>query len=265
MSKTTVVSLKKKKQMGEPIVLLTAYDCIMGQLLAEVGVDIVLVGDSLGNVFQGDTSTQSVTISQMVYHTAAVRRGWPDGFIVADMPFMTAVVSEADTVRHAGRLIQSGRADAVKIEVMHARQLPLLAAVVASGIPVMAHIGFTPQAVTQLGGYRVQGRTDASAAACLELAKQCEAQGAFSVLLELVPDAVSKQITAAVSVPVIGVGAGPSCDGQGLVSTDVVGLSPKVPQFATQYADVRSSMKQAFSSFQAAVSDGSFPTSFTQA
>lgn len=261
MSRTTVVSLQHKKQSGTPITMVTAYDYIMAQILSTVGIDVVLVGDSLGNVFQGQPTTQSVTLDHMVYHTAAVRRGWPTGFIVSDMPFLTATLSESDAIQQAGRLLQDGGADAVKIEVVSPRQIPILGAIVASGIPVMAHLGFTPQSVTQLGGYRVQGKTLEAANQCCQWAIACENQGAFSIVLELVPQSVTQSVTASVAIPVIGVGAGSGCDGQGLVCTDIVGLSPQIPRFAKAYANVRDTMTQAFTEFQSAVHSEIFPQS----
>ena len=249
--------MKKKtswleKNYNNAITLLTAYDAVLARLISTTTTDIILVGDSLGNTTQGHASTVPVTLDDMLYHTKAVRRGAPAHYIVADMPFLTGSIGIEDSIRNAGQLIQAG-ADAVKLEIMSNRQLDSLRAITDSGIAVISHLGFTPQALSRIGGYKQQGKTEADCVYYRRLARDSIQAGAIALLLELMPDALAKSITEASEIPVIGVGAGPFCDGQGLVTYDVLGLSERPPRFATAYCDGAGIITAALNSFITAV------------
>ena len=239
--------------------MLTAYDAPMAALLDASGIPIILVGDSLGNVVLGYDNTLPVTMTDMLHHTKAVSRGGKQSLIVADMPFLSYQISVDEAKRHAGQLIQEGGAQAVKVEVGEA-DIAVIQAIVGMGIPVMAHVGFTPQSVYQQGGYRVQGRTESEQERILTLAKQIENAGAFSVVLEMVPASLAGLITKTLHIPTIGIGAGVDCDGQVLVTQDVLGMTDKTPpKFVKPYASVHSVMHDAISRFKQDVEGGQYP------
>jgi 3-methyl-2-oxobutanoate hydroxymethyltransferase len=250
--------LRKKKQRGEPIAMLTAYDAAIARLLDRAGVDAILVGDSLGMVALGYSTTVEVTLDAMVHHAAAVSRGVERALVVADMPFLSYQVNADEAVRNAGRLLQQGGAAAVKLEGGR----PLVDTVrrlVDAGIPVMGHLGLLPQSVHRLGGYRRQATEPESAATLLEDARALEAAGAFAVVLEMIPPAVARAVTAALSVPTIGIGAGADCDGQVLVTNDLLGLTERPPSFARQYADLSETIARACRSYVDDVRSRRFP------
>jgi 3-methyl-2-oxobutanoate hydroxymethyltransferase len=254
-----VPDLKEMKKRGERIVALTAYDATMARLLDRAGMDVILVGDSLGMVVMGCETTLPVTLDVMVHHTQAVCRGVKRALVVTDMPFLTYQVSAAEAVRNAGRILQEGGATAVKIEGGR----PMLEAVsrlVDVGIPVMGHLGLTPQSVHRLGGFRGQARTEEDAALLVEDARSLEAAGAFSIVLESIPEDVARRVTAELSIPTIGIGAGPYCDGQVLVSYDVFGLyDGPMPPFVKQYAKLGDQMRAAAEAYAGDVRSGRYP------
>jgi len=212
-------------------------------------VDMLLVGDSMGNVFYGHENTLPVTLDQIIYHTQAVVKGAKQALVVADMPFMSAQISTEETKRNAGLLLKEGGAQAVKIEVTSSN-LSAIKSVLEMGIPVMAHLGLTPQSVHQLGGYKMQGKTEQSANLLLELAKECEKIGCFSIVLELIQPEITAQITQSVSIPTIGIGSGKQCDGQVLVTQDLLGLTfDKVPGFVKPYANLNDTIKNSIASY----------------
>ena len=259
MTKIAIQDLARWKREGHPWVCLTAYDAPTARVLASAEVPVVLVGDSLGNVILGHKSTVPVTMDDMVHHCAAVRRGAPELFVVGDLPFLAAQVSPEGAVRNAGRLIQEGGADAVKLEGGLAR-VDAVRSIVEAGIPVMGHLGLTPQSATQLGGFRVQGVNEKAARRILEDALVLEEAGAFSIVLECVPSALAKMITAEVSIPIVGIGAGNAVDAQVLVFHDLVGLSGDFqPRFVRRYAEVEDVMKDAVERFQRDVAAREFP------
>lgn len=250
MSKrTTVVDLKKLKEAGTRIVMLTAYDATMASLLERAGVDVLLVGDSVGMVVLGHDNTVAVSLDEMVHHTRAVSRGSREALIVADMPFLSYQTGLDDAVRNAGRLIQEGGAGAVKIEG-GAGVVEVAKRLVEVGIPVMGHLGLTPQSYHALGGFVRQATTPESAEQLLQDAGRLEAAGVFSIVLEAIPADVAAKVTASVSVPTIGIGAGPGCDGQVLVSNDMLGLFDRfVPPFVKQYARLAETVVEAAREF----------------
>jgi len=251
--------LKEKKQRGEKIVALTAYDFAMAQILDRAGVDVLLVGDSLANVVLGLETTLPVTLDAMVHHTAAVSRGAGRALVVADMPFLAAQVSVPSAVRNAGRLMSEGGAAAVKIEGGRP-VLDVVRRLVDIGIPVMGHLGLLPQSVHQLGGYGQQAKGEEEAAKLLEQARALEEAGAFSLVLESIPPEVAGTVTAELGIPTIGIGAGPSCDGQVLVSYDMLGLSQgPVPHFVRRYADLGATILEAARRYGDDVRSGRFP------
>lgn len=248
------------KERGERIVVLTAYDRLMAALVHASGADLILVGDSLGQVVLGHESTLAVTLDDMIHHAAAVRRGAPDAFVVVDLPFLTYQVDENEAVRNAGRVLQETGAQAVKIEGGSPRMQALTARLVETGIPVMGHVGLTPQSVHALGGYRVQGRGDAGARRVQAEARGLAEAGAFAVVLEVVPQELAHAVTAALPVPTIGIGAGPGCDGQVLVVTDALGMDPDFqPRFVRRYADLHRTVTEALRRFGDDVRSGGFP------
>lgn len=242
----------------EPITMLTAYDAPTAGIVDEAGVDVILVGDSVGNAMLGYDTTIPVSMEEMVTVTSAVVRGTSDALVVADLPFLSIGVDRADAIENAGRFIKESGASAVKIE-SGPHTVELTEQLVQLGIPVMAHLGLTPQHVNQLGGYFRQGTTQEAAEQMMDLARAHEEAGAFSLVLEHVPANLAAAITDELSIPTIGIGAGPDTDGQVLVITDVIGLGEGVPPFARQFGDVRSEMESAVSEYLAAVEDGSFP------
>lgn len=254
-----VPDLRRKKERGEKIVMLTAYDVAMARILDGAGVDVLLVGDSLGNVVLGYETTLPVTMDAMVHHTAAVSRGARRALVVADMPFLSYQASVEDAVRNAGRLLSQGGAAAVKLEG-GAPELDAVRRLVEIGIPVMGHLGLTPQSVHQLGGFRQQARHEEDAQRMIEEARALESAGAFSIVLENIPAGVARRVTDALSIPTIGIGAGPHCDGQVLVLYDMIGLSQgAVPPFVRRYAEVGAAMRQAVEEYSADVRKGRFP------
>ena len=253
------VRARKARAGGEPLVMVTAYDAPGARLADAAGVDMLLVGDSLAMVVLGHPDTLSVTVDDMVHHTAAVARAEPDALIVADLPWLSYHVSLQDTICNAARLIRAG-AQAVKLEGGTGR-VPMIEALVAAEIPVMGHVGLTPQSVHALGGFRVQGRTAEAAIRLVESAKSLEHAGCFAVVLEGVPADVAGLVTEAVGVPTIGIGAGPDCDGQVLVYHDLLGLQDDLrPRFVRRYADLGAATVEALGGFAADVRSGRFPS-----
>lgn len=243
----------------QKIAVLTAYDALTGSLVDAAELPVVLVGDSLGNTVLGYETTLPVTMEQMLHHTAAVARGVKDALIVADMPFMSYQPSLETGLLNAGRFLKEAGADAVKIEGGVLR-FALIEALVANGIPVLGHIGLTPQSVKEMG-YKVQGKTSEQARKLMDDAMAVEQAGAFAIVLECVPPELGQMVSESLSIPTIGIGAGAGCDGQVLVLTDLLGMGDKpVPKFVKQYASLRSTMVEALSSYKKEVESGSFPT-----
>ena len=258
--KNTAATFAAAKAKGEKLSMLTAYDYSTAKLEDESGINGILVGDSLGNVVLGYEDTVSVTMEDMIHHGAAVARGAKNALVVVDMPFMSYEVTVEEAVRNAGRLMKEGRAGAVKLEggVRVAEQIR---AIVKAGIPVMGHIGLTPQSINVFGGFKVQGKSEEAARALLADAKAVEEAGAFAVVIEAVPAALAQMITDAVSSPTIGIGAGAGCDGQILVYQDMLGMfSDFTPKFVKRYANVGEVMRDAFANYAAEVASGAFPT-----
>ena len=266
--KVTIHTLRRTKVDGDKVTMLTCYDATFARLLDESGVDILLVGDSLGMVIQGHATTLPVTLDEMVYHTRAVARGTRRAHVVGDLPFMSYQASEDDAVRAAGRLVKEGGAEAVKLEG-GAQHQSLVRRLVGSGIPVMGHIGLTPQSFHQLGGFKVQGKDEEGARRLIEDARLLEAAGAYAIVLEGIPAEVATAITAAVSVPTIGIGAGAGCDGQVLVIYDLLGMNDEFkPRFVRRYEHLATRIRTAVDEYVADVRQGRFPTereSFTLA
>ncbi|CAN5736531.1 3-methyl-2-oxobutanoate hydroxymethyltransferase [soil metagenome] len=258
--RVTIRDLHDMKQRGDRIVALTAYDFLFARILDESDIDVILVGDSVGHVFSGLDSTLPVTLADMIYHTRAVRRGVRHALLVVDMPFMTFQVSPQETLRNAGRLMKESGAEAVKLEGGDEHAAEHVRTLVRAGIPVLGHIGLTPQSVHVLGGYRVQGRDDIAAERLREEAGRLEDAGAFGIVLELVPAPLAGVITQAVSIPTIGIGAGAAVDGQVLVLPDMLGLNESFsPKFLKRFADLGQAAREGVRSYAAAVRDGSYP------
>ncbi|MDX2176820.1 MAG: 3-methyl-2-oxobutanoate hydroxymethyltransferase [Candidatus Sumerlaeia bacterium] len=257
--KVRVPHLLQMKRDGRPIVMVTAYDAMFAQLADEGGVDIILVGDSAGMVVHGYETTLPVTMEMMLLHTAAVSRGGRRAMVVGDMPFMSFQVSVEESIRNAGRFVQEAGAEAVKVEGRNERVLPVIEGIAAAGIPVMGHIGLTPQSVHAFGGFRVQGRGEEAAEALVRLAKAQESAGAFSIVLEAIPVALAERITREIAIPTIGIGAGAACDGQVLVMHDLLGLNDSPPKFNRRYADLRAATLRAFRKFGRDVRERHFP------
>lgn len=263
----TIRDLQAMKVSGRKIVATTAYDVLFARLVDAAGVDMVLVGDSLGHVIAGLDSTKRVTLDQMIWHCAAVRRGLRRAMLIFDMPWMTYQVSDAEAVRNAGRALAETNATAVKLEGAGVASLAAVRACVDAGIPVMGHIGYTPQSDTALSGARVQGREEPAAERLMRDALALQEAGCFATVLELMPTALSASIASALTIPAIGIGAGAGCDGQILVLPDLIGLNEGFqPKFLKRYADVAGIVKTAVSDYAADVRDGKYPdpgTSFT--
>jgi 3-methyl-2-oxobutanoate hydroxymethyltransferase len=254
----TVRDIRAFKERRERFAMLTAYDAASARLLDAAGIPVLLVGDTLGETVLGHSNTLPVTVDDMVHHCAAVVRGVTDAFVVGDMPFMSYQASVAEGLANAGRLMKEAGVHAIKLEG-GSRVVELVARLVEAGVPVMGHIGLTPQSVHQLGGYRVQGRGEA-AQRILQDAKELEAAGVFSLVLEAIPSDLARSITESVSMPTIGIGAGPHCDGQVLVFHDAMGLtSGRVPKFVKRYAEVGDEIRAAAAAFAADVAAGTFP------
>lgn len=257
--KNTVLTFRKAKENGDKLAMLTAYDYSMAKIIDESGVNGILIGDSLGMVVKGDEDTLGVTVDDIIYHTKAVRKGAKNALIVSDMPFLSYHVSVEQAVMNAGRIMKEGGANAVKLEG-GADFAPQIRAIVNAQIPVMGHLGLTPQSINAFGGFRVQGKSEEAAKKLIEDAKALEEAGVFSITLEGIPAPVAALITKAVSVPTIGIGAGKECDGQILVYQDMLGMfSDFVPKFVKQYANIGSVMREAIGSYVKEVQDGSFP------
>lgn len=254
---TTVRDLRAKAG-EEPITMLTAYDAPTAAMVDDAGVDVVLVGDSLGNVVLGYDTTVPVSVEDMARHVGAVARATDDALVVADLPFLSYGVDDASAIEAAGRMLKEEGAQAIKLE-SGPHTVALTERMVQLGIPVMAHLGLTPQHVNQYGGYPRQGTDQEAAERILELAEAHEEAGAFSLVLEHVPSNVAAEITAALDIPTIGIGAGPDCDGQVLVFDDAVGISEWTPSFSEQFGDVRGEMEAAVDDYVAAVESGEFP------
>lgn len=255
----TTLDFLAMKRAGTKIVSLTAYDALMARMLDASGVDLILVGDSVNQVVAGRKTTLSATLEQMIYHARAVQRAVHRAMVVVDLPFLSYQVTPEDAIRNAGRVLQATDAAAVKLEG-GTTMAPTIRALVDRGIPVMAHIGLTPQSVHALGGYRVQGREEAAAERLLADARAVEDAGAFAVVLELVPSALAARITKALTIPTVGIGAGLGCDGQVLVLPDMLGMNPGfTPKFLKRYADLDGVIRAAVSSFAEDVRGGRYP------
>jgi len=260
MSRFTILDFLKKKREHKKIVMLTAYDYPFAQIVDEAGVDAILVGDSVGMVVQGLDNTLPVTMDEMIYHTKMVSRAVKNAMIIGDMPFLSYQTGIEDAIKNAGRFLKEAGASAVKMEggteiAEHIRALT------KSDIPVMAHIGLTPQSIHRMGGYRVQGRTEEAAKRLIDEAHIVEEAGAFSLLLEAIPMDLARRITEELQIPTIGIGAGPYCDGQVLVLHDIIGLFERfVPKFVKQYANLRGEVLKAIKNYKNDVETGKFPS-----
>ncbi|MBQ3773758.1 MAG: 3-methyl-2-oxobutanoate hydroxymethyltransferase, partial [Pseudobutyrivibrio sp.] len=257
--KNTVTTLQAMKAKGEKISMLTCYDYTTACLMEEAGINAILIGDSLGMTMMGYSDTLPVTVDDIIHHCASVSRGLKDTFLVADMPFMSYQTSVEDAVRNAGRLIKEGHAQAVKLEG-GATVVEQIKAITKADIPVVAHIGLTPQSINAFGGFKVQGKNLERALQIVEDAKAVEAAGAFMVTLECVPEELATLITKELSIPTIGIGAGSGCDGQVLVYQDMLGMfSDFTPKFVKKFADIGGIMKEAFMNYDKEVKAGTFP------
>lgn len=260
MTRRTTQQLVDMKVTGEPIAMVTAYDATFARLLEEAGADVLLVGDSLGMVVQGHESTLPVTMDQMVYHTAAVVRGSQRAMVVADLPFMSYQASVADAVRNGGRLLAETGCQAVKLEG-GTRSAEAVEAMVDAGIPVMGHLGLTPQSVNVFGGFKVQGREEGAAERLIAEAQRLEAAGVFAIVLETIPGDVAEQVTQAIRIPTIGIGAGVKCDGQVLVCYDLLGMVEGFsPRFLKRYANLGDAVRAATKAYVGEVKERTFPT-----
>lgn len=260
MTRLTINHIRQKKERGERICMLTAYDYITARLLDEAGVDMILVGDSLANTVLGYENTLPVTLEEMLHHTRAVMRGAHNALVVGDMPFMSYQLGEEQALTTAGRFLKETGCQAVKLEG-GVRSAPAVRRIVEAGIPVMGHIGLTPQSINQLGGFRVQGKTPKAAVGLLHDAKALEEAGAFAIVLECVPSLLAKTITCRLSIPTIGIGAGPACDGQVQVLSDILGyFDDFVPKHARRYANLGVSVRDAVECYMADVKSQAFPT-----
>jgi 3-methyl-2-oxobutanoate hydroxymethyltransferase len=257
--KVTTVTFSEMKERGERIVMLAAYDYPTARIIDEAGIDAILVGDSVSNVILGYEDTLAVTMEEMLHHTKAVTRAVKRAMVVGDMPFLSYQASVEDAVRNAGRFLKEGGAEAVKVEGGRG-VLDKVEAIIQAGVPVMGHLGLTPQWVRQLGGFKVQGRSQAAARVIVEDAQKLREAGVFSVVLECVPWQLAKLITERVDVPTISCGAGPYCDGQVLVLHDLLGLSELSPKFVKCYAELKDPIKRALTGFREEVKAGKFPT-----
>lgn len=257
--KNTVLTFKQAKEQRNKLTMLTAYDYSMAKIIDESQVNGILIGDSLGMVIKGEEDTLSVTVNEIIYHTKAVKRGAKNALIVSDMPFLSYHVSVEQAVLNAGRLVKEGGANAVKLEG-GANILPQIKAIVEAQIPVMGHLGLTPQSVNAFGGFKIQGKSELAAKKLIEDAVNLEKSGVFSIVLEGIPEKVAELITKSVSVPTIGIGAGKYCDGQILVYQDMLGMFNNfIPKFVKQYANIGQVMKEAIKSYVYEVQEGIFP------
>ena len=261
MSKAvSTLTLQKYKKDGRKIVALTAYDYSMAKILDRAGVDLILVGDSLAMVALGHRTTHAVTMEEMLHHTRAVTRGVSTAMVVADLPFMSYQVDVTQAIMNAGRFVKEAQAHAVKLEGATRLNLEIIERLVGMGIPVMGHLGYTPQAIHGFGGARVQGRSADEAIKLLDDARALEMAGCFSVVLEMVPTAVAKMVTEKLNIPTVGIGAGNACDGQILVTDDLLGkFTDFLPRFVRRYADLSTVCQEAVASYAADVKSGDFP------
>jgi 3-methyl-2-oxobutanoate hydroxymethyltransferase len=260
MAKITTSTLRDKKQRKEKITMLTSYDYSLASMVDAAGIDMILVGDSLGNVILGYDNTLAVTMDDMVHHTKAVVRGSKNAMVVADMPFLSYHISIEESVRNAGRLIQEGGAQAVKLEGGGVERVDTIKAILDAQIPVMGHIGLTPQSVNQFGGFKIQGKDLESAKKIIEDAKALERVGVFSIVLEGVPTKLAQRITEDLSVPTIGIGAGQYCDGQVLVINDMLGMfAGHIPKFVKKFANLQPLIIEALQQYKEEVEAGTFP------
>jgi 3-methyl-2-oxobutanoate hydroxymethyltransferase len=258
--KNTIKTIQKAKETGEKITVLTAYDYTMAKLINDSGIMAILVGDSLGNVILGYEDTLSVTMDDMIHHCKAVSRAATQSLLIVDMPFMSYQVSVEEAVRNAGRLMKEGRANAVKLEGGR-NVCPQIAAIVAAGIPVVAHLGLTPQSVNALGGFKIPGKTAIAAQNLIDDALAVEQAGAFALTLECVPQKLAALITEKLSIPTIGIGSGAACSGQVLVTQDMLGMNPEfTPKFVKTFAHMGEEMKETFRAYVKEVSETTFPT-----
>jgi 3-methyl-2-oxobutanoate hydroxymethyltransferase len=256
----SVLTLERYKEKKRKIIALTAYDYSTAQMLDRSGVDIILVGDSLAMVALGEKTTHAVTVDQMLHHTKAVTRGVEHALVVADLPFMSYQVEVSEAIRNAGRFVKEGRAQAVKLEGASKLTIEIIERLVEMGVPVMGHLGFTPQSVHALGGFRVQGKTAERATQIMNDAKALEKAGAFAIVLEMVPSSVAKVITASLKIPTIGIGAGLHCDGQILVTDDLLGkYTDFKPSFVRRYANLAELSQNAVKDYVKDVQSGSYP------
>ncbi len=257
--KFSVLDFARRKKAGEPIVMVTAYDALFASLVEAAGVDSILVGDSVVSVLGGESTTLSATVDQMIYHGRIVRRGAKRALVVVDMPFLSYQVSPVEAVRNGGRILKETGAGAVKLEG-GADMAPAVEALVKAGVPVMGHLGFTPQSVHQLGGHRVQGRGEGALQKLVRDARALQDAGVFAIVLELMPALIAQRVTANLSVPTIGIGAGPRCDGQVLVLHDMLGLNEGFnPGFLKRYAELGTEVRGAVSRYAKEVRAGEFP------
>lgn len=257
--KNTVITFKQAKEKGEKLTMLTAYDYSTAKLIDEAGINAILVGDSLGMVVLGYEDTLSVTMEDMIHHSAAVSRGIKDTLLITDMPFMSYQTSVYDAVVNAGRLVKEGHANMVKLEGGK-EVCPQIEAIVKASIPVCAHLGLTPQSINALGGYKVQGKTESDAQKLIDDAKAVQEAGASMLVLECVPAELAAKITKTLHIPTIGIGAGNQCDGQVLVYQDMLGMfTDYVPKFVKQFAGVGETMKKAFKEYMEEIQSGAFP------
>lgn len=257
--KTTILDIQKRKEEKTPITMVTAYDYSSGLLVDQAEIDIILVGDSLGMVMLGLEGTTAVTMDQMLHHCRATARGATYAFLVGDMPFMSYQISPSDAIRNAGRFLKEANMDAVKLEGGQ-EMAPTVRAIVNAGVPVMGHLGLTPQTVSQLGGFRVQGKTAVTAQRLLDDAYALQDAGCFAIVLEAVPAPVAAAISQRLHIPTIGIGAGAGCDGQVLVYHDLLGLFDRfTPKFVKQYANLNQTIQEALSAYRDDVHHGRFP------
>lgn len=257
--KVTILDLQKRKETGQPITMLTAYDYTGAVLVDKAEIDVILVGDSLGMVMLGYDSTVPVTMAEMLHHCRAVARVTQYAFTIGDMPFLSYQADAAEAVRNAGLFLKEGGMDAVKLEGGR-EMVPMIEAIIRAGMPVMGHIGLTPQSQSKLGGYRVQGKTAVSAYNLLQDALALEAAGCFSIVLEAVPEPVATAISQRLTIPTIGIGAGAGCDGQVLVFHDLLGLFDRIqPRFVKEYATLGQTILDAFVAYREDVVNGRFP------
>jgi 3-methyl-2-oxobutanoate hydroxymethyltransferase len=258
--KVTTRRLQEMKSRGERIACLTAYDYLTAAILDQAGMDLILVGDSAGNVFAGYDTTIPMTMDQMLYHAEVVVRAVQRAFVVADLPFMAYQISEEDALRNAGRFVKEALVEAVKLEGGE-RVCPTVERIVGAGIPVMGHLGLTPQSIHKFGSYKARGVSDEEAQSICRDAKALEDAGIFALVLEKIPSSLARRVTDSLSIPTVGIGAGPECDGQILVTPDMLGIFTKFrPRFVRRYAEVGRTMEEAFRQYRKDVRDGSFPS-----